>query len=90
MIYLCDFAEAQSLHHYMIHNIMSVVTLTSSKPSTCIHVIFSEKNVYFYGPFSLVCVWNGPRTEFMHLFYVWLRSGLKVVFLVAKLASDNV
>jgi len=42
--------------------------LTSSKPSTCIHVIFFQKNVYFHGTFSLVWVWNGPRTEFMHLF----------------------
>jgi len=27
-----------------------------------------KANVDFYGIFLLIWVWNGPRTEFMHLF----------------------
>jgi len=41
-------------------------SLTSSTPST--HVFFVRKKCSFYGIFSLIWVWNGPRTEFMHLF----------------------
>jgi len=46
------------MHHYY---------LTSSTPSTCIHAFFFGNNVYFYGSFSLIWVWNGHSTEFMHI-----------------------
>jgi len=34
---------------------------------------FQKKNVY--GCFSLIWVWNGPSTEFMHLFQSKMRPG---------------
>jgi len=56
------------------HLLLSVkyLHLTCSTPSTCIHVIFVRKNVYFCGIFSLIWVWNGPSTKFM---YSWLSGG---------------
>jgi len=62
----CDNARINSSHIPPLTFYLNINLFNAQHMYTC--NILTEKNLYFYGSFSLILVWNGPRTEFMHLF----------------------